>query len=74
MFYVNVGCGRTGHGGHRPTIVSKAILSPLQRGGESRAPRGAGVGLLYIYAVFQYASNHNLKAWVSGCETKGFRV
>ena len=29
-------CWRTGHGDHRPTIVSKAIHSPLPRGGESR--------------------------------------
>ena len=61
-------------------IVSKAIHSPLQRGGGSRVS-GAGEGLLYIYAilqsfrcVFRKASNHNLKAWVLGCKTKGFRT
>ena len=50
-----VACWRTGHGDHRPTIVSKAIHSPpsldlwslarARRGGGSRVS-GAGVGLL----------------------------
>ena len=48
------GCGRTGHGDHRPTMICKAIYSPLQRGGGSRAPRGAGMGLLLEPFLHKY--------------------
>ena len=44
-------CWSTWRGGHRPTIVCKAIHSPLPRGGGSRVS-GAGEGLLQVYVIF----------------------
>ena len=98
MIITYIGCWRTWHGGHRPTIVCDTVINPLLARpftplsygeGESRVS-GAGEGLqlgggassVYLYnftillfrCVFWKAPNHNLKAWVSGCKTKGFRV
>ena len=64
-------------------IISKAIHSPLLRGGgKPRKRRGGGASawggaFVYLYTIapiFRKASNHNLKAWVLGCKSMGFRV
>ena len=43
-----------------PPAISKAYHSPLQRGGESRASRGAGVGLLGFGLAFYFILSTNL--------------